>query len=636
MWVLGTVVGLLVLATAFAAVYAGPSALRAARQGRTALIAGRDAFLARDADVARREFARAHDIFRSAETRLGSIALLPLRPLPVVGTHVRVGRSLSGIGARVAEAGRAASFAMRQFPDGELNLNDGRVDLAAVRRAIDAFGGSVAAAAGIDRELVGMPGEWVIGPLDRAREEALELLPTAVEGMQKGQTALVSMPSLFAETGRKRYLIAFSNLSELRGSGGFIGFVTVMRAQNGELDLEDVSGRPTDLFPPPGESEVRYPDWLAPDLRTQGGIFQNVNLTTDFPTVAKAVIQTARSAIGPIDGVIGVDQLGLSAVLEVTGPIQVPLWPEPIDAGNVTRVAGHDVYTRLQREAERDEFFSQLVRTTFDKLVSARLRFRPETFGTFDRAVRGGHFRMYSSGSDDQAAFAQLGLAGNVERARGATDVLSVASANAAGNKADWYLRRELSYRVQLDPGTREALGTLRVEMRNTAPSSGLPDYVIGSNAPGLGAGRNRQNVTIVRPPADELRSLLVGGDAVGPAQGAESSLRAYRATLEIPAGSSTELQMTSSVPTALTGTGTKRVYRLHVLPQPVVAPDFMEVEIEVPDGWKATGETRFSGDLSDDLVLEVHLEQTRRAWFVEKVFVEPWQLARNILGRIF
>jgi len=525
---------------------------------------------------------------------------------------------------------------MNELPQRELKLERGRVDLDAVREAIGAFGGSVAAATDIAGELRRMPTGWVVGSLAKAREEAIEILPAAVDGMLKGQKALEALPSMLADGTSKRYLIAFSNLSELRGSGGFIGFVTVLKAEDGDLDLEDVSGRPTELFPPPGESGVTYPDWFPADFRSSGEIFQNINLTADFPTAGKLITETAGRAIGTIDGVIGVDPVGLSAVLKATGPITIPSWPESIDADNVSRIAQHDVYLRIRNNQAREDFFAELVRTTFDRLVTVDVRFRPETFGTFDAAVRAGHFRMYSSHSEDQATFTELGLAGDVDRARGAGDVLSLVSQNATGNKGDWFLRRTMRYEVKLDPRSGSASTELVVDIRNTAPRSGLPDYVIGAKVGDLDRGTNRQNVTLVRAPTDALRSLEVDGKQAEAMQGPEGPLRGYRTTVDVTAGGSKEIRMLSTLPRALEGPADERSFRLHVLPQAVVNPDFLEVAIAVPDGWRLEGATSFVGDLSSDLIMDVRVVQTQRAWLFDKVVLEPWRIARDLLGRIF
>lgn len=631
-WTVAGIVAFLALSGAFALLYAGPAAFRAARDGRTALEAAGNAFVQRDADSARRHFAEARDTFKSAEGRLGSPITWPLRLVPIVNTHIRVGHSLAAIGRGAAEAGLGATAALGQFPGGELKMVDGRMDLAGVRRASAAFASGAVAAAEIRQEIRRMPTGWVVGALGRPRREALERLPAAIEGLQKGQTALQALPSLLAEKGTKRYVVAFSNLSELRGSGGFIGFVTLLRAEKGKLDLEGVSGRPTELFPPPGESNLTYPRWFSDEFRTEAKIFQNINLTTDFPTVGRLLVQSATPAVGKVDGAIGVDPVGIGAVLNATGPISVPAWPDPITAGNVSRVAQHDVYLRIAQEPERQEFFSQLVRTAFDKLTAIDVRLRPKTLGAFDAAVRAGHFRMYSSNVEDQSTIKELGLDGGVDRAGGANDVLSLISENATGNKIDWYLRRNVHYRVRLHPDEDAAETELTAELRNDAPGSGLPDYVIGSPLKGLPRGTNRQNLLLVRSPSDSLGSFLVGTRTFDPARAHEGALSSYRASADVKPRSATGVRVTSIVERAFSGRGRHRTYTLHVLPQPVVNADRYELVVDTPAGWDVEGRTRFDGALTDDVVLEVELTQSWRAWLLEKVFLNPWRLARDLL----
>ena len=57
---------------------------------------------------------------------------------------------------------------------------------------------------------------------------------------------------------------------------------------------------------------------------TPAQIWQNLNMTPDFPTVGKLIANLYPQSGGePIDGVIAVDPLGLRTLLEFTGPGQV-------------------------------------------------------------------------------------------------------------------------------------------------------------------------------------------------------------------------------------------------------------------------------------------------------------------------
>lgn len=613
-----------------------PSVWRAARDGRTALLEGSKAVLRKDSAAARAEFVGARDVFAIASARLESAWTIPLRMVPVASTHTGVSESLVRIGAAVSEAGIAVAAAMDELPAQELAMQDGRIDLPLVRTARRALSRGVRAASDVRVAVDEMPGGWVGGPLAEPRRQVLTLLPGVVDGVRKAEAALRGLPGLLAEGGRKRYLVAFSNLSELRGSGGLFGYVTALRATDGDLDLDDLSGRPTEIFPAPGEVGLDYPKWFPPDLRKQARLFQNINMTTDFPTVGRFALAAAEARAGDLDGVIALDPIGIGAVLGLTGPIRVGLWPEEIDASNVAHIAMHDVYVEITDREERERFFEQLVRTAFGRLVSARIALTPSAVGTFDRAVQGGHFRMYSAHAQDQTVVERIGASGGVARAADATDVLSVVSQNAAGSKADWFLRREIRYRVRLDPRAGSAETALGVALRNQAPKSGLPDEVIGAAVPDLDAGENRQIVMLVRSATDGLRTFTVGGTAVDSSPASEGELHAYRSTVDIPSGSQADVVATSHVRGALRRSGGALVYRLRVLRQAIAHPDFLDIEIEVPKGYRAAGRTTFLGDLTGDMTLDVRLVRTARAGIVERVFWGPWRAVTGAFRRVF
>jgi hypothetical protein len=610
----------------------GPSVWKAAREGRTALEEASRAVLRKDAAVARVEFRAADQLFSDASERLGSFVAWPLRIVPLVSTHHGVARSLSDIGTEVAHTGNAVADAMEDLPDQQLTFTDGRVDLGLVRTAERALEVGVRSIPTIEHALDEMPMGWVGGPLVTARRQVLDLLPGVMDGVRKAQAALAGLPGLLAEGGQKRYLVAFSNLAELRGSGGLFGYVTSLSAKDGDLDLGTLSGRPTELFPAPGEVGLDVPDWFPEDLRKEAQLFQNINMTTDFPTVGRFVLETAEPATGGMDGVIAVDPIGIGAVLRLTGPIRVPSWHEEITPENVAKIAMHDVYVRVADRERREAFFEELVRTSFDRLVSTKITLTPRSTGLFDAAVRGGHFRMFSKHDDDQTVFERIGASGSLRRAARATDVLSVVSENATGNKADWFLRRDVRYRVALDPVTGRGTADLDVSFRNDAPETGLPDYIIGSTRGDVPRGVSQQIVMLIRGPTDELQRLTIDGDDEEPSPAREGPFPVYRSTIEIAPRSRRQLAAATSIRRAVVNADGDRVFRLVVLRQPVAQPDFADIRIEVPKGWRATGQTRYLGDLTTDLVLEVRLERTTRGSLIDRFVVRPWRAVRNVL----
>lgn len=313
--------------------------------------------------------------------------------------------------------------------------------------------------------------------------------------------------------------------------------------------------------------------------------------------------------------------------------MEVPSWPKPITAGNVSSVTQHDVYVRYEGDREaRTTFFAELIDAVFTKVLSSNISMTPSSATELGVAVQGGHLLVYSRHRDDQRALERLAVAGDLDRARGSTDVLGVITENAVASKVDWFLRRDVRYEVRLRPAEGSARGRLEVALRNLAPSSGESADVVEPIRSFLPTGTNRQIVLYARPGSDRLGRL----DGPSAALASERALRVYHTSATIPARERVQMGAVFVVPDALEGTGDELTYRLHVLRQPVAHADVYEVGVVVPKGWTAEGDTRFIGDLRSDLVMDVTLRKTTRAKLLDTLALEPWRAVRDFFGRIF
>ncbi len=101
----------------------------------------------------------------------------------------------------------------------------------------------------------------------------------------------------------------------------------------------------------------------------------------------------------------------------------------------------------------------------------------------------------WATDDDEQALLEAIHLSGALPDLAGG-DGVAVVLNNAGENRLDVYLRRELDYEATVDTDTGEVSATATVTLTNTAPSSGLPDSVIGSDA-GDDPGTNRTLVSL-------------------------------------------------------------------------------------------------------------------------------------------
>ncbi|MES4793183.1 MAG: hypothetical protein C4321_09620, partial [Chloroflexota bacterium] len=180
--------------------------------------------------------------------------------------------------------------------------------------------------------------------------------------------------------------------------------------------------------------------------------FQNATLSPDFPRAAAVMEQLYTQATGaPVDGVVGIDPIALARILELTGPVRVADWPEPIGPSNAVAVLLHDQYLHLDRP-EREGFLAQVTRAVFDALVHTGVRDWGQALRTVAPAVRGRHLMVHAVRPAEQSALAALRLAGAMAPVRG--DYLQVITQNGGENKIDWFLRRKFRYSADFDTRT--------------------------------------------------------------------------------------------------------------------------------------------------------------------------------------
>jgi hypothetical protein len=363
--------------------------------------------------------------------------------------------------------------------------------------------------------------------------------------------------------------------------------------------------------------------------------WQNINTPADFPAVGSAIAQAVAPTLGPVDGVVQTDADGLAPLLGAAGEVRLRSWPTPVDAGNIAEITQHDQYTVFPDRQARTDFLGELITTVFDRVLRSELRVDGKTLQALGAAAAGGHIQVYSTHERDETTIKALGLDGAVDRTRDATDVLGVLTENGAANKADWFLRRTIEYRVDLSPTDDSALALVDATIANGAPDSGEPAYVIGPNTAGLQAGDNRQIVLFLRRRGEELERFLIDGNERVVARTQEASLDEYHSGVTLPAHGRTRITAGFVVPNALRRSGGRRLYRLHIVRQPVAFSDLYDVQVVPPRGWDADGATHFAGELNRDVVLEVWIHKPVRSKIVEALFAGPWRAARDLLSAI-
>jgi UDP-N-acetylmuramyl pentapeptide phosphotransferase/UDP-N-acetylglucosamine-1-phosphate transferase len=602
-------------------------------RGRTAATRALSVAREGDAILASGYFRRAALTFARASDRLDSPWVAGGLAIPGLAPNMRAARELADVGVELARAGEDVTTAVR--PEA-LEVIGGRVPLDEVRRITPKLtAGSQALARALAR-IRRLDDPYLVSPVRDAIEKVTRELAHASGEAQRGLAAARLAPAVLGGDGVRRYLLVVQNNAESRATGGFIGNFGLMTAQDGEVDIGELERtaawnlRVAQAGHPPGDAP---PDYHARyDQFSPATTLQNVNMSPDFPSVASFLMsQAPRIGLGPIDGVLAVDPMGLAALLELTGPVNVSGWPTPIDASNAVDVTLRDAYAFFERTPERAEFLGDVAQTVVDEATSGSLGKPARIARVLGGAAHEGHLILAFARPAEQKLAEDLGVSGRVAPAR--SDAIAVTSSNSGANKIDFYLRRNLNYRVQLDPDLdrRRALasGRMTVELDNTAPAEGLPRIVIGPYiADRFQAGENRAYVSLYSPLV--LTGAAVNGRPVEPYQGVERGRNVYSLLASIPSRATQILTADFRGAVRLRPGGW---YEVDVGHQPMVQPDHVRVSIAVPEGWRiaeAPGLEQVSARLATRNITQREPERVRVRIVADSPSWDLWDQLRT------
>jgi hypothetical protein len=349
----------------------------------------------------------------------------------------------------------------------------------------------------------------------RSLAEDVDELGTLTDGLAR---ATEIGPAMLGGGGERTYLLAVQNPAEARGTGGLLGVYGLLTADGGRVRLVE-TGRNHDLRDArrlPVDLGREYSDLYGDDP----GIWRNSNLSPHFPYAARIWLALYERQFGErLDGVLAVDPVMLGYLLRSTGPVDLPNG-QRVNAGNAARLVLRDAYERLPRgnqDRARDEYLIGL-----GEAVTGAVLAGDGDPTRMARAVRQSvdenRLQIWSSRPDEQRRLAGTRVAGELPRTPGPFAELVVN--NGGGNKLDYYTERRVTYRLR-PCGDEARRSRITVDLRNDAPSAGLPDYVVGRglrDAEGgrLPRGTNRMLVYLVTTKGSQLVSATLDGRRLG------------------------------------------------------------------------------------------------------------------------
>ncbi|WP_120493215.1 DUF4012 domain-containing protein [Microbacterium phyllosphaerae] len=376
-----------------------------------------------------------------------------------------------------------------------LGLSGGVIDLAPFAQIEPSLADASATLSSAEDRALGIDADATLPPLaDAVREMRSTVTQAAtVVGSLHGAAAL--LPTMLGAEGPRNYVLAMQNNAELRSSGGIIGAIALLHAENGRITLVQQASVPD--FPaldtpiPLSESTVA----LFEDR--PGRYMQNLTSIPDFTEAGPAIATRWQDRFGQtVDGVIAVDAVMTENLLEATGPLT--FGPFSVTKETVVSLLLSEIYAAVPDPRAQDEIFSQAAAALLSAALSTA---EPKDLvSALAASADQDRIRIWSAHEEEEALLSGTSLGGAIPTDDTETHV-GVLFNDTTGGKMDYYTDATISTSI----GTCEGQPTTQVTVTwtNDAPAdaaTSLPPYVTADGFYGVPAGSTRTLITVYGP----------------------------------------------------------------------------------------------------------------------------------------
>lgn len=359
----------------------------------------------------------------------------------------------------------------------------------------------------------------VANPLVHARDQLQEVTGALDTAANASEIA----PVMLGAKAPRSYLLMIQNNAETRASGGIPGALAVLNLDSGKLTLGSQSsaadvGVMSPTLPLDPEQQQIYSGRL-------GKYMQDVNLTPDFPTAAStAQAMWERKTGHRVDGVISIDPIALSYILDATGPVKITQpelialasrgLPTELNGQNVVKTLLSDVYAKIQQPKLQDAYFAGVAQETFSALSNGKGEAKGLIKG-LTKGVEEGRVLVWSGLPAEQSVISKYTLSGSIAGPSVAPAQFGVYFNDGTGAKMDYYVKRTVQLVKECAKDGYEET-TVRVTSTNTAPAdaaTSLPAYVTGGGAFGVASGSVQTNIVAYGPVQANMETAKLDGE---------------------------------------------------------------------------------------------------------------------------
>ena len=334
----------------------------------------------------------------------------------------------------------------------------------------------------------------------------MSLVGLDITGISDEISAVINASPYLAGVERsQRYLVAFQNTAEARGTGGILGAFAIVKIDRGAISIERTGSNAAMA----SLSEIPVP--VTNEFMNLYGknpaILQNSNLSPHLPFGAEIWMGLWKKQTGQdLDGVIAVDPSSLSYILRATGPITVN--GREIKSENLVRETLKDAYKRFENDnSARKQYLVDIINATSKKLMNGDYS-KLKMISAIDQGLKEGRILLYSRAENAEKYISKTQLGSFL-----GTDLNNeyrVVIQNIDASKLDYYLEKEIKI-ITTSCQTPKKV-TVNVAVTNTLNSGkGLPAYVLtraDKNKPAdLVTGQHKFKVFIYGPVGSSIVS---------------------------------------------------------------------------------------------------------------------------------
>jgi Protein of unknown function (DUF4012) len=323
---------------------------------------------------------------------------------------------------------------------------------------------------------------------------------------QEIRAVIEASPTLLGTDTPRKYLIAFQNSAEARGTGGIIGAFAIVKFERGKLSVERTGSnamlKSLETLP------IAMPTDFIRIYGNDPAIWQNSNISPHFPFGAKIWMALWEKQFGEkLDGVIAVDPSALSYILKSTGPITLNTG-EVISGNNLVAETLEKAYKRYEFDnLARKNFLVRIINATASRFASGQYSKLRLAQG-LERGIVENRILVYSTDGAVEKILESTKLSGALSASK--KNEFRTVIINTDASKLDYYLSR----RTQVKSLSCNKNGKVQIELSltNTLKSSkGLPSYVLTradkTKPAALVSGQHRFLSFIYGPPGSSLIS---------------------------------------------------------------------------------------------------------------------------------